>query len=100
MTGTGAFFNAIASMEDTERGKPDPQVFLVAAAKLGVPPPRCVVLEDAVAGVQAARAGGMKCIGVTFVGHHSDASLRGAGADLVVKSLDGLSVEAVQRLWV
>ncbi len=98
MTGTSAFFDAIASMGDTQRGKPDPQVFLVAAAKLGVSPAHCVVLEDAVAGVQAARAGGMKCVGVSFVGHHSDAALHGAGANLVVKTLTELSVATVQQL--
>jgi beta-phosphoglucomutase len=99
MTGSAHFFDAISSAEDTQRGKPDPQVFLVAAEKLGVAPPRCVVMEDAVAGVQAARAGGMKCIGVTFVGHHPDESLRRAGADLVVKTLADVSVAAVRRLY-
>jgi beta-phosphoglucomutase len=98
MTGTARFFDAISSAEDTSRGKPDPQVFLVAAGKLGVPPQRCTVVEDAIAGVQAAKAGGMKCVGVTFVGHHPDESLRRAGADLVVKTLAEVSVEAVRRL--
>ena len=98
LTGSAHFFDAISSAENTTRGKPDPQVFLVAAEKLGVPPPRCVVMEDAVAGVEAARAGGMKCIGVTFVGHHSDDSLRRAGADLVVKTLAEVSVDSVRRL--
>lgn len=98
MTGSARFFGAISSAEDTQRGKPDPQVFLVAAEKLGVPPRRCVVMEDAVAGVEAARAGGMKCVGVTFVGHHPDESLRRAGADLVVKTLAEVSVEVVRRL--
>ncbi len=98
MTGSARFFDAISSAEDTQRGKPDPQVFLVAAEKLCVPPTRCVVMEDAVAGVQAAKAGGMKCVGVTFVGHHPDESLRRAGADLVVKTLAEVSVEKVRRL--
>jgi beta-phosphoglucomutase len=98
MTDTASFFDAISSAEDTSRGKPDPQVFLVAAAKLRVPPPRCAVMEDAVAGVQAAKAAGMKCVGVTFVGHHPDESLRRAGADLVVKTLADLPVEALRRL--
>ena len=98
LTDTARFFDAISSAEDTQRGKPEPQVFLVAARKLGVPPARCVVMEDAVAGVQAAKAGGMKCVGVTFVGHHPDEALRRAGADLVVKTLAEVSVEAVRRL--
>jgi beta-phosphoglucomutase len=73
-------------------------VFLVAAAKLGLPPARCVVMEDAVAGVQAARAGGMKCVAVRFVGHHPESALAAAGADLVVASLEQISVDAVRRL--
>jgi beta-phosphoglucomutase len=98
LTKTRQLFDAITSSEDTQRGKPDPQVFEVAAGKLGVPPSRCVVFEDAVAGVQAAKAGRMKCIAVTFVGHHHPDKLRDAGADLVVKSLGDVSVEAVRML--
>jgi beta-phosphoglucomutase len=98
LTCTTAFFPAVVSMEDTQRGKPDPQVFLVAADRLGVPPPRCLVMEDAVAGVQAAKAGGMKCIAVAFVGHHPEDSLRRAGADRVVKTLEGISVQTVREL--
>jgi beta-phosphoglucomutase len=98
LTATEPFFQAIVSMEDTQRGKPDPQVFQVAAERLGAAPNHCVVLEDAVAGVQAARAGGMKCIAVTFVGHHPETALREGGADLVVKTLEQVSVETIQRL--
>ncbi len=95
LTRTQPFFDAVVSMEDTQRGKPDPQVFLVAAEKLGVPPGRCVVLEDAVAGVEAAKAGGMKCIAVSFVGHHPEEKLRAARADLIVKTLEQVSVRTV-----
>ncbi len=98
LTKLETFFDALVSMEDTERGKPDPQVFLVAADRLAVPPSGCVVVEDAVAGVQAAKAGGMKCIAVDFVGHHGDAALRAAGADLVVKTLESVSVETAAGL--
>lgn len=98
MTRTGSYFRAVASMEDTQRGKPDPEVFLVAAAKIGVDPARCLVFEDAVAGVQAARAGGMRCIAVSFVGHHPEAALRNAGADCVVKTLEQVTVETVREL--
>lgn len=99
LTQTARFFPAIVSMEDTQRGKPDPEVFLVAARKLNVPPTRCVVFEDAVAGVQAAKAGGMKCVAVSFVGHHADSALAKAGADLVVKTLTNVSAIEVARLF-
>jgi beta-phosphoglucomutase len=98
LTGTRCYFQAVVSMEDTQRGKPDPQVFLVAAERLKEPPRCCVVIEDAVAGVQAAKAGNMKCIAVSFVGHHSETALRAAGADLVVKTLEQVHVETVRRL--
>jgi beta-phosphoglucomutase len=98
LTGIGRYLEAIVSMEDTHRGKPDPEVFLLAAGKLDVPPVRCLVIEDAPAGIQAARAGGMKSIGVTFVGHHSDAKLTEAGADLVVKSLEQVGVAKVRQI--
>ena len=95
LTGIAPLLDAVVSMEDTDRGKPDPQVFLVAAQELGLPPSRCVVVEDAVAGVQAAKAGGMKCIAMRFVGHHPEAKLREAGADRVVKSLQEVTVADV-----
>jgi beta-phosphoglucomutase len=98
LTDTQRFFDAVVSQEDTERGKPDPQVFLVAAGKVSVTPARCVVMEDAVAGVQAAKAGGMKCVAVRIVGHHPEARLRDAGADLVVDSLEKVTVQTVAQL--
>jgi beta-phosphoglucomutase len=99
LTGIERFFDAVIGMEETQRGKPDPQVFQVAAERLGVPAARCVVLEDAVAGVQAARAAGMKCVAVRFVGHHPEAALRQAGADLVVDSLERVNAQAVLALF-
>jgi beta-phosphoglucomutase len=98
ITNTAAFFGAIIAMEDTQRGKPDPQVFLLAADKLGVAPAQCVVIEDAPVGVQAAKAGGMKAIGVTFVGHHPAEKLQAAGADLVVPSLEAVGIDTLRAL--
>src|SRR5262249_59218127 len=84
---------------ETRRGaSPAPQVFRVAAAGLHAAPARCLVIEDAPAGVQAARAGGMKCVGVTFVGHHPDDALRAAGADLVVRTLEEVNAATVKDL--
>jgi beta-phosphoglucomutase len=66
-------------------GKPDPAIFLAAADELDVPPWECVVVEDAVAGVRAAKAAGMTAIGVARAGDHD--ALRAAGADVVVSNL-------------
>lgn len=98
LTQTQAFFAAVVAMEDTQHGKPNPEVFLTAASRLSVPPGRCLVMEDAPAGVQAAHAGGMKCIAVNFVGHHPADALCAAGADQVVDSLDQVSAATVHRL--
>lgn len=87
----GPFFDAITSAEDVQRGKPDPQVFLLAAERLGAPPARCIVVEDAPAGLEGARRGGMRAIGVRT----SHAALEG---DIVVDSLADLPDDAFERL--
>ena len=86
--GIVALLEAIVSAEDVTRGKPDPQVFVMAAERLGVPPAHCVVVEDAVAGVEAAKGGGMLAIAVT-TNHPREAFA--AKADYVVESLAELS---------
>jgi len=86
---TGLFrdFEAIVSAEDVTAGKPDPQVFLKAAQKLGVPPAGCIVVEDAAAGVEAARRAGMRSIGVGRNGTRLP-------ADVTVTSLSQLPDDA------
>jgi beta-phosphoglucomutase len=81
-------FGALVAEEDAARGKPHPEGFLVAAARLGCEPGRCVVIEDAPAGLVAARAGGMAGIGVTTT-HPAEAL---ADASLVVDALDDARV--------
>jgi len=98
LTHAEGYFQAIVSVEDFQRGKPDPQVFQVAAERLAEPANHCLVFEDAVAGVQAAKAAGMKCIATRLGGHHSEAALLQGRADLVVPSLEEVSVETVQQL--
>jgi beta-phosphoglucomutase len=61
-------FDAVVTGNDVTRGKPDPQVFLLAAERLGIPPARCAVIEDAPAGVAAANAAGMVCVGLMSTG--------------------------------
>jgi HAD superfamily hydrolase (TIGR01509 family) len=78
---------------DLPRGKPDPAIFLLAAAELQQPPATCFVVEDAPAGIEAARAGGMTAVGVA---RYDDADLlKAAGADLVVSSLDEIAIDAL-----
>jgi len=86
-----SFFSAIASAEDVTAGKPDPQVFIAAARKVGVAPSACVVVEDAPAGTEAARRAGMRSIGVLS----SHAELR---ADIVVLTLEDLPETAFDEL--
>ena len=88
-------FAGIASLEDIKRGKPDPEVFLVAARKAGVDPSRAVVFEDATFGVEAAKAAGMRAVGVTTTSPAR--ALWDAGADEVVETLAGYDVPALLR---
>jgi len=76
---------------DFARGKPDPEIFRTAAAELHAPPARCLVVEDATAGIEAALAGGMLALGIARLG--DAALLRAAGADLVVTDLDQVAVD-------
>lgn len=75
------------------RGKPDPDLFLVAAEALKARPCHCVVIEDAVVGIAAARRGGMRVIGLARSGEADQ--LASAGADLVIESLDEIDVESL-----
>jgi beta-phosphoglucomutase len=92
--GIRACFDEIISGGDVTEGKPSPQGYLLAARKLGVVPAKCVVIEDAVVGVCAAKAGGMTCIAVTNT-HPTEKLVE---ADLVVDSLEKVDVVVVERL--
>ncbi len=80
--------------DDVTHKKPHPEIYLVTAEKLGLPPERCVVLEDAPAGVEAARSAGMHCIAVPS----SVDAAQLAAADLVVDSLAEVSMESVRKM--
>ena len=98
LTDIGRYLSCTVGMEDTTRGKPDHQVFLIGASRLGVNASRCVVMEDAVAGIEAATAGGMHSVAVRHVAHHSADSLRLAGATLVVDTLESLTGDTLASL--
>ena len=87
-------FDVDTSGRDLAHGKPDPEIFLDAAAELRAAPVDCLVVEDAVAGVQAAKAGGMTALGVARAG--DAALLAAAGADMVVTTLDDVDVDLLR----
>ncbi len=93
--GIEPYFEAIVWGREVTEGKPSPQAFLLAAKKLGVTPQNCVVIEDAVAGVAAAKRAGMKCIAVTNTNLREKLS----EADVVVDSLEKVNVDSLVRLF-
>jgi HAD superfamily hydrolase (TIGR01509 family) len=88
------WFTAIVTAEDVSHGKPDPEVFLTAAGKIGIDPRTCVVFEDAFVGIEAAHRGGMKVVAVATTNRIETLQ----AADLAVHRLDELSVEQVAAL--
>ncbi len=87
-------FDAIVSSWEVSRGKPDPQIFLLAAEKLGVAAERCIVIEDAIAGVTASRRAGMHCIAVTNTSRRQDLQ----EADLVIDTLEKITIADLEKL--
>jgi len=83
--GVREYFSIVITGDDVRNPKPAPDIFLLAAEKLNVKPQDAVVVEDSVAGVQAAVAGGLKCVGYTSEERADE--LRRAGADVVVADL-------------
>lgn len=88
-------FDACAMGTEVAEGKPSPQVFLLAAEKLGVSTGGCVVIEDAIAGVAAAKNAGMKCVAVT--NSHPAEKLK--KADLVIDTLEQVTVADIRKLF-
>ena len=87
-TGLDRFFEVTVAGDEVERGKPDPELLVTAATRLEVDPPRCVVVEDAAAGVEAARRAGMTSLAVRR--DHNRTSIATMGADHVCDDLSAL----------
>ena len=86
--------SVVVSADDVTRGKPDPQVFQLAVERLGLPPGRCIVIEDAPAGVQAAKAAGARAVAVLI--HHPRQAF--PQADCLVDRLSDLSVQRLRAI--
>jgi beta-phosphoglucomutase family hydrolase len=92
--GTGDYFQVVVTGRDVAEGKPSPQGFLLAAQRLVVAPQNCVVIEDAIAGVEACRRAGMHCLAVTNTHPRS----RLGKAELVVDSLEHITADDLDKL--
>ena len=94
VTGLDSLFDAVVCGSDVTHGKPDPEVFLTGARKLGLPPQRCIVIEDAFAGIEAARRAGMKVVGVATTNPLEALT----SCDLAVASLKEVTPLKLQQL--
>lgn len=92
--GIADYFKAVITGHDVTEGKPSPQVFLLAAQRLGAEPKKCIVVEDAVAGVKAAKSADMYCVAVS--NSHPQEKLK--QADLIVASLEMVTVKDLEGL--
>jgi beta-phosphoglucomutase len=84
-------FNALVSGEDIRNNKPDPEIFITAAGKLGLHPQDCLVIEDAPSGVKAARAAGCKCLALLTTFTREDLK----GADIILKDLSETTIKEI-----
>ncbi len=89
------YFDVVVTRTDVMRVKPEPDIFIVAARRLGVKPEKCVVIEDAEKGIVAAKRAGMRCLAVPnrFTRHHDFSA-----ADMVVRSLDDINAEMLMNM--
>ena len=91
LLGLRKFFRDLVTSEDVSHGKPDPEVFLKAAGKIGAPPDRCVVFEDAHAGIEAAHRAGMRVVAVATTNALADLGK----ADIAVNRLTDLDLQKI-----
>jgi len=86
------YFDTIVDGNDIKRSKPDPEVFLLACERLGISPEECAVIEDAYAGIEAAKAGGMKAVGIGSGDILSN-------ADIVYENMKRITIDDIKELW-
>ncbi|GAB3641005.1 HAD family hydrolase [Spirosoma arcticum] len=90
------YFDAIVDASMIRHGKPNPEIYLTAAQRVGIDPSRCIVFEDAFAGIEAGLRAGMKVVALATTHTHDE--LKDSGAALVVDDFTGLTVNAVRAL--
>ena len=87
-------FDSITTGDEVEHAKPNPKIYIVAAKKLDLDPTTCIVIEDAVYGIIAAKKAGMTAVGITT--NRKKETLLDAGADIVVDSLSDINLEKLE----
>ncbi len=87
-TGLRKYFDAVSCGLDTQKSKPNPEVFLIAADKLGIAPSKCVVIEDSDAGIEAAKAGGMYAVALGEAEHNGKADISVSSVDSLYKVIE------------
>jgi HAD superfamily hydrolase (TIGR01509 family) len=92
------YFREVLAVDATSRPKPDPEIYLMAAAKLGVEPRACAVFEDSFVGIEAAKRAGMKCVAISSTFSAEDIR-RETHADLIVPNFEGVSIQTVRQLF-
>lgn len=88
-------FPVVVTADDVTFGKPDPEVYVLAARRLRADPAQCIVFEDSIVGIHAARAAGMRAIGVATA--YAEAELQAAGAERVIDDFEGLGWDSIVR---
>lgn len=94
--GFGIYFDNLTSGDCVERSKPEPDIFLYSANKLGIDPADCLVIEDSYHGVKAAKKAGMKCIGYRNM-NSGDQDL--SKADFIIENYDSIDIELLKSLF-
>jgi beta-phosphoglucomutase len=89
------FFDIILDESDVEKGKPDPEIYIKCARAVGYAPANCIVIEDSISGLSAAKASGAKVIGISTT--HSKEEM--TDADLVITDFDEITPESLQKLF-
>jgi HAD superfamily hydrolase (TIGR01509 family) len=89
------YFDALVYEDIIINGKPDPEIYLKAASLIGNEPERCIVIEDALSGIQSGLSAGMKVIGMTTV--HTKEQLN--HTNLVIDDFEGLTIEKLETLF-
>lgn len=92
------FFSTLLAGEHVTHPKPDPEIYLKAAERLGVPPAECVAFEDSFVGAESAKGSGMKCVAIAST-FPLEEWRRDGGADYIVSSLVELNLESIRRLF-